>query len=126
MGENIYNLEDRTLEYSKRILKMTRALPTNNTNLYYNDQCIRSGSSTGANYREANDALGKKDFLHRLRISRKECKESIYWLELIIENNPNMKNRIIPLLNEGIEIRNILSSIIIKTENKNKQNKIDN
>jgi len=116
----IYNLEERTLQYSKRILKMVGSLPKDNINIYYSDQCVRSGSSVGANYREANDALGQKDFLHRLRIARKECKESIYWVELIIEHNPNLKQRMEPLLQEGIEIRNILSSIIIKTENKNK------
>lgn len=121
MGGSIYDLEERTLEYSKRILKMTKALPHNNTNIYYSDQCIRSGSSVGANYREANDALGQKDFLHRLRIARKECKESIYLLELITEHNHNLKLRVKSLLQEGIEIRNILSSIIIKVENKNKQ-----
>ncbi len=112
MEGKIYDLEERTLEYAKRILRMTKALPTNDANRYYSDQCIRSGSSVGANYREANDALGKKDFLHRLRISRKEGKESIYWIELIIEHNPELKKRIEPLHQEGIELRNILSTII--------------
>ena len=115
-----YNLEDRTLEYSKRILKMAESLTKDSINQYYTDQCVRSGSSVGANYREANDALGKKDFLHRLRIARKECKESIYWIRLIIEHNPKIKTKMQNLL-EGIEINKILSSIIIKTESKNKE-----
>ncbi len=68
----------------------------------------------GANYREANDALGKKDFLHRLRISREEGKESIYW----IKHNPELKNRIEPLRTEGIELRNMLSAIINNAQNR--------
>ena len=80
---------------------------------------VRSGGSVGANYREANDALGKKDFTHRLRISRKETKETIFWLELLLESNPNQKSEINLLINEGIEIRNILSAIIRKIETKN-------
>ena len=58
----------------------------------------------------------KKDFLHRLRISRKEAKETTYWLELIVEANPEKKNEINFLLQEIIELRNILSSIIKKSE----------
>ena len=97
---------------------MTKSLEKNDANRYYSDQCVRSRSSVGSNYREANDALGKKDFVHRLRISRKEAKESIYWIELIIEQNPKLIERIKPLLQEGIEIKNILSSIITKSQKK--------
>lgn len=120
MEGRIYDLEDRTLAYAKRISKMTKALPKDDQNRYFADQCLRSSSSLGANYREANDALGKKDFLHRLRISRKEAKESIYWIELIMEHNEPMKDRISPLKQEAIEIRNILSAIINTTLNKQK------
>jgi four helix bundle protein len=73
-----YDLEDRTLEFAKRILKMVRALPKNSINEYYSSQVVRSSGSIGANYREANDALGKKDFIHRIKISRKESKETTY------------------------------------------------
>ena len=114
-----FDLEARTLEYAKRILRMTKALPKDDPNRYYCDQCLRSSSSVGANYREANDALGKKDFIHRLRISRKEAKESVYWIKLIMEHNHSMKERIAPLLQEAIELRNILSSIINKTQDNN-------
>jgi len=72
----------------------------------------------GANYREANDALGKKDFFNRMKISRKETKETIHWLELIEEANPEFKSRMQDLKKEAIELRNIFSSII----NKSKEN----
>lgn len=72
-------------------------------------------ASIGANYREVNDALGKKDFLHRLRIARKESKETIYWLSLVLEANPKFDKEIGLFLNEVEELRNILSAIINKS-----------
>ncbi|PJE66850.1 four helix bundle protein, partial [Candidatus Shapirobacteria bacterium CG10_big_fil_rev_8_21_14_0_10_36_6] len=83
------------------------------------DQLVRSSGSIGTNYREANDSLGKKDFLNRLRISRKETKETIFWLELVLEANPNIKNEIDYLIDESTQIRNILSAIITKVNIKN-------
>ena len=112
------DLEERTLEFGKRIIRMCKALPRNTVNFKLIDQCVRSGTSIGANYREANEALGKKDFLYRIRISRKEAKETSYWLELIIEANLDMKDKIEPLLKESFEIRNILSSILEKSQKK--------
>jgi four helix bundle protein len=109
------NLEERTLDFSKRIIRMCKSLRHNTVNRKLVDQCLRSGASVGANYREANEALGKKDFLYRIRVSRKEAKETSYWLELIIEANQDMDDRIQPLLQESIEIRNILSSILDKS-----------
>ena len=109
---SVYNLEDRTLEFNKRIIRMYKSLPKNDINTILTKQILRSGSSVGANYIEANESLGKKDFKYRIRISRKEAKETTYWLNLIIESNGNFENRIKPLLQESIEIRKILSSII--------------
>src|SRR3990167_8596149 len=86
-----FDLEDRTLEFAKRVVRMCKELPTNTVNNKLIDQLIRSAGSVGANYREANDALGTKDFLMRLKISRKEAKETHFWLELIIEANPTLK-----------------------------------
>lgn len=75
----------------------------------------------GANYREANDALGQKDFINKVKIARREAKESIHWLELIEEANPDFKSRIQDLKKENIELKNILSQIIINTEKKQKK-----
>ena len=121
MEGKIYDLEDRTLEFAKRVLRMTRILSKNNVNSHYVSQIIRSSSSVGANYGEANDALGKKDFFHRMKISRKEAKETTFWLKLIIENNPELEMRIKPLLQESVELTKIFSSIISKNTNKNKK-----
>jgi four helix bundle protein len=71
--------------------------------------------SVGANYREANDALSKKDFRHRIKITRKETKESYYWLELLEEANPEYIEKIMELLNEGLELKKIFSAIANKS-----------
>jgi len=109
-----FDLEERTLEFAKQIVKLCKKLSKNTVNFRLADQIIRSAGSIGANYREANDALGKKDFVHRLRISRKETKETVFWLKLILEANPNIKKQVQKLINECQEIRNILSAIINK------------
>ena len=93
-----YDLEDRTMEFSKRLIRLVKALPKNDINFILGRQVIRSGTSIGANYREANETETKKDFQFRLRISRKEAKETVYWFNLIIEANPQLKERIQPIL----------------------------
>ena len=78
-------------------------------------QLVGSAGSVGANYREANDALGKKDFILRLKIARKEAKETQHWLELIEEANPELSSRMLQIKKEAGEIKNILSAIINKS-----------
>lgn len=118
MEKNYRNLEERTESFSKRIINLCKELPKDRINNQLVSQIIRSACSVGANYREANEALGKKDFIHRLRISRKEAKETSYWLELIKEANIDIKDRMADLFQETKEIRNILSAIIEKANSK--------
>ncbi len=115
----VFDLEDRTLTFAKEIIFLCQDLPNNTVNFKLIDQIIRSAGSVGANYREANDALGKKDFLMRMRISRKEAKETEFWLQLIITANPSYEKKVVALLNEVIELKKIFSAIIIKSEKKN-------
>ncbi len=110
-----YDFEERTLDFAKEIIRLCKLLPNNTVNFKLIDQIIRSGSSIGANYREANDALSKKDFINRLRISRKEAKETSFWLDLIIESNPDLQGKIAIIQQECLELRNILSAIITKS-----------
>ncbi|TSC85702.1 MAG: S23 ribosomal protein [Microgenomates group bacterium Gr01-1014_7] len=110
-----YNLEDRTLEFAKKVVDLIKELPRNIANLELSSQVIRSAGSIGANYREANDSLGKKDFVMRLKISRKESKETYYWLQLITHSNSFLKESIDPLLDECSQLIRIFSSIINKT-----------
>ena len=111
-----YDLEERTLEFSKKIIYLAKTLPKNSINFRLTDQVVRSGTSMGANYREANETETKKDFKFRIRICRKEGKETIYWLNLIIEANPEFKERIIPLLEETTELVKIFAAILNKSK----------
>ena len=113
-----FNLERRTTEFGKKIVCLCRSVPKDPINYRIIGQLTGSAGSIGANYREANDALGKKDFLLRIRISRKEAKESLHWLELLAEANPDKNIEMLPLFQECNEIKNILSAIINKIQNK--------
>ena len=79
-------------------------------------QLIRSSGSVGANYIEANEALGKKDFSMRIKICRKEAKESGYWLRLLEGTNPDLKKDQEILLKESMELTKIFSSILAKSQ----------
>ena len=110
-----FDLEDRTTNFAKEVIKLCKVLPRNSMNDRLIGQITGSAGSIGANYREANDALGKKDFFHRVKISRKEAKETLHWLELIEVANPEFSDRISLLKQESRELKNILSSIAIKS-----------
>jgi four helix bundle protein len=111
---SVYDLEERTLKFAKDTIFLCKKLPKDGINSPMISQLIRSATSVGANYREANDGLGKKDFILRLKIARKEAKETSYWLELLSSNNPVYFSDFQSLINECIELRNIFSSMIAK------------
>lgn len=79
-------------------------------------QLIRSSGSVGANYIEPNEKLGDKDFSFRLKIARKEAKESAYWLKLLKSSNPGHATEIENIFQEAEELRKILSAIIKNTQ----------
>lgn len=110
-----FDLEERTLNFAKKVIDLIKKLPKNTVNFEMSNQVIRSGGSIGANYREANDSLGKKDFFMRIRICRKEAKETKYWLELLLHNNPELKEPIEPLMQESSELVKIFSTILTKS-----------
>lgn len=111
-----YDLEERTYKFARDVALFCKKLPKTTINIEYIKQVIRSSGSIGANYIEANESLSKKDFLMRVRISRKEAKESIYWLRLIFDmNDQSFKIENDKLIQETIELKKILSSIIDKS-----------
>jgi four helix bundle protein len=90
-----------------------KTLPTVIANIENSKQLIKASGSVGANYGEATKALSKKDFLMRLKISRKEAKESAYWLRLIKETNSlSNSDEAQRLIQESKELKKILSAII--------------
>ena len=110
-----FDLEERTLKFAKNVVDLVKSLPKNSINIELISQIIRSAGSVGANYREANESLSKKDFCMRVKISRKEAKETIYWLELIQHTNPHFSSYIEPLFDESYQLLKIFSSIINKS-----------
>jgi len=112
-----YDLEHRTFEFAKNVALYVKKLPKNISNLDYGKQVIGASGSVGANYIEANEALSKKDFLMRIKICRKEAKESAYWLGLILETNgEKYRSEGRRFLDEATELRKIFSSILVKSE----------
>lgn len=110
-----YDLEERTLRYAKDVRKYLRSVPRDVINIEDIKQCTRASGSFGANYREANDSLSKKDFLMRIKISRKESEETIYWLNLIMCNKDQETERD-RLIQEGTELMKIFGSILEKSK----------
>ncbi len=113
----IYDLEERTFQFAKAIRLFVKTLPKTIANIEDGKQLIKASGSVGANYREANESLSKKDFKMRIKISRKESKESAYWLRLIHETN-NLKNAYDTkkFIREANKLKNIFSSILEKSK----------
>ena len=113
----MYDLEKRTLRLAVEVREFIKLLPKTPANFEDAKQLIRSSGSIGANYIEANEALSKKDFIVRIKICRKEAKESRYWLRLIDTcNEPQQESERKDLENEATELMNIFRSILRKSE----------
>ncbi len=112
-----YDLEDRTFEFAKRVRSFAKQVPKTVPNMEDMKQVIRSSGSVGANYIEANESLSKKDFLMRIRICRKEAKESRYWIRLIDTGDDlTVKKHRDDLEQEATELTSIFGAIVRKTE----------
>ena len=118
-----YDLEERTFQFAKDVRFFVKKLEKTIANIEDAKQVVRSSGSIGANYIEANESFSKKDFIFRIKISRKEAKESTYWLRLIFETNQfnkpiNISNKKLAekLIQESIELKKILSAIIEKSK----------
>lgn len=118
-SEELYK---RLLLFGQEGLKFVKLLPKTHYNAIYGNQLIRSSSSCGANYIEALEASSTNDFVHRLKICKKEARESTHWIILIQSSNETMQEIISQgniLLKEANELVKIFSSSIVTIE-KNK------
>ena len=115
-----YNLEKRTAKFSGEIIVFCKKLEKNIINNPLISQMIRSATSIGANYCEANGASSRKDFKNRIYICKKECKETKYWLELIAKANPEQKEKCRELWSECQELTLIFSKIALTMEKASK------
>ena len=112
-----YDLEDRTLEFAKNVRTIVKQLAKTISNIEDGKQLVKSSGSVGANYIEANESLSKKDFIMRIKISRKEAKESRYWLRLLETNGKKEQEKERShLINEATELMNIFGAILQKSK----------
>jgi four helix bundle protein len=111
-----YDLENRTLKFTKDMIKFTKNVPQNMINNEMLKQVIRSSGSIGANYIEANESLSKKDFMMRIKICRKEAKETAYWLKVLDLNNLDLQVQCDHLYDEATQLKKIFSAIALKSK----------
>jgi four helix bundle protein len=106
-------MKQRTKAYANRIVKLCSALPGNWVAQTLGKQLLRSGTSVGANYRAVCRAKSKSDFVNKLRIVEEECDESLFWMELLVDNNLVKSSRLCGLMKEADEILAIIVSSAI-------------
>jgi len=110
-----YDLEERTFKFAKRVIEYVNAAPKSIANIEISKQLVRSAGSVGANYIEANESISKKDFVLRIKISRKEAKESRYWIGLSNSRKEQESEKEL-LIKEATELMNIFGAILRKTQ----------
>ena len=110
-----FDLEERTFQFAKAGRAFVKQLPRTISNIEDVKQFVRASGSIGANYIEANEAIGKKDFLMKIKICRREAKESCYWLRLI-DIDGKLEAEQAHLLNEAQQLMKIFGAIARKSE----------
>ncbi len=113
-----YDLEERTQIFGEAIIEFVKTLPMTPIIMPLINQIVRSGTSIGANYMEADGAESKKDFVHKIGICKKESKETLHWLRMIAKAVPEKKDGCRFLWKEAHEFTLIFSSIIKKAQTK--------
>jgi four helix bundle protein len=107
-----YDLEERTANFGEDVIRFAKTLSNNQINKPLISQVVRSSTSIGANYMEADGAESKKDFKHKIALCKKESKESRHWLRMIATANENKKEECRKLWQEAQELSLIFSAII--------------
>lgn len=108
-----YDLEERTALFGESIIEFAKLLTRDQVNNVLIDQIVRSGTSIGANYMEADAAESKKDFKHKISLCKKESKETKHWLRMIAKANPDKEENCRLLWNKAQELTLIFSSILL-------------
>lgn len=118
-NESKYNLEERTMKFSEDIIDFSRTIKKDTITIPLISQLVRSATSIGANYCEANGASSKKDFKNKISICKKEAKETKYWLQIIAKANPEHKEECRKLWKEAQELTLIFSKIFLTLKDGN-------
>ena len=107
-----FDLEERTARLGEAVIDFVKNLQNNNINRVLIDQLVRSATSIGANYMEADAAESKKDFRHKIGVCKKESKETLHWLRMVSRANPDRAERCRQLWKEAHELLLIFSTIL--------------
>jgi four helix bundle protein len=118
-----FDLEERTALFGEKVIKFAKTIPKHEITRPLISQLVRSGTSIGANYMEADGAESRKDFIHKLGICKKESKETKHWLRMISVAEEKFKDACRELWKEAQELTLIFSSIIKKTKENGERNK---
>lgn len=114
-----YDLEERTARFGKAIIKFAQQIPRNPVTVSLITQLVRSGTSVGSNYCEADNAESRKDFVHKISICKKESKETKHWLIMVTIADATLQEQSRVLLQETQELNLIFNAIIHSTRKKN-------
>jgi four helix bundle protein len=109
--EDEYDLEERTARFGESVIELARKTPQNSVTRPLITQFVKAGTSTGANYAEADDAESKRDFRHKIALSRKESRETMFWLRMIAKAVPDLQDHCRDLWHEADELNRIFSAI---------------
>jgi len=120
---NNYDLEERTAKFGEGVIDLVRSIKINTINDSVIKQIIRSATSVGANYCEANNASSKSDFRNKIYICKKETNETKYWLRMLSKTNSELKNQTRKLWQEAQEL-NLIFQKIVNSINKKKREKV--
>ena len=112
MERDSYDLGERLLNYGARIIKVVEALPNTLVGRRVGDQLLRCGTSVGKNYENAQAAESKTDFIHKLQVSLKELRESLFWLRLIARAELLSPNLLTDIIDEANQLVLILSKAV--------------
>jgi four helix bundle protein len=110
-------LKDKSFQFALRIIKLNKYLVDEKREYVLSKQILRSGTSVGANIREAQNAQSKADFIHKLSIAQKECDETMYWLELLNQSGYISEEEFKFTNNDANELLKMLRSAIITSKN---------
>ena len=106
-----FDLAERTAKFGEAIIAFAKEVPRTAVTLPLVSQLVRAGTSPGANYCEADEAVSRKDFRHNISTCKKEARETKYWLRMIVAAAPEMKAKARPLWQEAHELHLIFATI---------------
>ncbi len=116
MNESKNILKEKSFAFALRIIKLYKFLTETRKEYIMSKQVLRSGTSVGAMIREAQNAESKMDFVHKLAIAQKECDESLYWMELLVQSEYISKDSYDSLAAEADQVLKIIKSSILTTK----------